>query len=87
MNCKTDISAALPQNTDTIHMDLMTDEELHAKLQKGYDDIEAGKVQNMWLIKRKRSLYSRLATTPPTENTLLSKSSANVEIAGCFLPS
>ena len=46
MNCKTDISAALPQNTDTIHMDLMTDEELHAKLQKGYDDIEAGKVQN-----------------------------------------
>ena len=45
MNCKTDISAALPQNTDTIHMDLMTDEELHAKLQKGYDDIEAGKVQ------------------------------------------
>lgn len=27
-------------------MDLMTDEELHAKLQKGYDDIEAGKVQN-----------------------------------------
>ena len=46
MNCKTDISAALPQNTDTIYMDLMTDEELHAKLQKGYDDIEAGKVQN-----------------------------------------
>ena len=47
MNCKTDISAALPKNTDTIHMDLMTDEEkLHAKLQKGYDDIEAGKVQN-----------------------------------------
>ena len=46
LNCKTDISAALPQNTDTIHMDLMTDEELHAKLQKGYDDIEAGKVQN-----------------------------------------
>ena len=41
LNCKTDISAA-----DTIHMDLMTDEELHAKLQKGYDDIEAGKVQN-----------------------------------------
>ena len=46
LNCKTDISAALPQNTDTINMDLMTDEELHAKLQKGYDDIEAGKVQN-----------------------------------------
>ena len=46
MNCKTDISAALPKNMDTIHMDLMTDEELHAKLQKGYDDIEAGKVQN-----------------------------------------
>ena len=46
LNCKTDISVALPKNTDTIHMDLMTDEELHAKLQKGYDDIEAGKVQN-----------------------------------------
>ena len=46
MNCKTDISAALPKNTVTILMDLMTDEELHAKLQKGYDDIEAGKVQN-----------------------------------------
>lgn len=26
--------------------DLMTEDELHAKLQKGYDDIEAGRVQN-----------------------------------------
>jgi hypothetical protein len=31
---------------DTINMDLMTENELHAKLQKGYDDIETGNVQN-----------------------------------------
>ncbi len=28
------------------NMDSMTIEEIHAKIQKGYDDIEAGKVQN-----------------------------------------
>lgn len=39
-------AVTLPKVPDTVHMDLMTNEELHAKLQKGYDDIEAGKVQN-----------------------------------------
>lgn len=35
-----------PKAPDTINADLMTTEELYAKLQKGYDDIEAGNVQN-----------------------------------------
>lgn len=39
-------AVTLPKNPDTINMDLMTTEELYAKLQKGYDDIEAGNVQN-----------------------------------------
>lgn len=39
-------TVALPKAPDTINMDLMTEDELHAKLQKGYDDIEAGNVQN-----------------------------------------
>lgn len=29
-----------------INMDLITDDEYHVKMQKGYDDIVAGKVQN-----------------------------------------
>ena len=36
----------LPKAPDTINTDLMTARELHAKLQNGYDDIEAGNVQN-----------------------------------------
>ena len=36
----------LPQAPNIINTDLMTTAELHAKLQKGYDDIEAGYVQN-----------------------------------------
>lgn len=39
-------AVTLPKAPDTINADLMTTEELHAKLQKGYDDIEAGNVQN-----------------------------------------
>lgn len=39
-------SVSLPKAPDTINVDLMTEDELHAKLQKGYDDIEAGRVQN-----------------------------------------
>ena len=39
-------AVTLPKTPDTINMDLMTTEELYAKLQKGYDDIEAGNVQN-----------------------------------------
>ena len=37
---------ALPKAPDSINADLMTDEQLYAKLKKGYDDIEAGRVQN-----------------------------------------
>ncbi len=36
----------LPKNHKAVNADLMTTEELHAKLQRGYDDIEAGNVQN-----------------------------------------
>lgn len=39
-------AVTLPKAPDAINMDFMTREEFHAKLQKGYDDIEAGKVQN-----------------------------------------
>ena len=39
-------TVALPKAPDTINMDLMTEDELHAKLQKGYDDMEAENVQN-----------------------------------------
>ncbi len=39
-------AVTLPKAPDTINADLMTQAELHAKLQRGYDDIEAGKVQN-----------------------------------------
>ncbi|MDC7290613.1 type II toxin-antitoxin system RelB/DinJ family antitoxin [Blautia schinkii] len=39
-------TVTLPKTPDDINADLMTDEQLHAKLKKGYDDIEAGRVQN-----------------------------------------
>lgn len=39
-------AVTLPKAPDTINTDLMTTRELHVKLQKGYDDIEAGNVQN-----------------------------------------
>jgi len=39
-------AVTLPKSPETINADFMTNEELHAKLQKGYDDIEAGNVQN-----------------------------------------
>ena len=39
-------AVTLPKAPDTINADLMTTSDLHAKLQKGYDDIEAGNVQN-----------------------------------------
>lgn len=39
-------AVTLPKAPDTINTDLMTTRELHAKLQTGYDDIEAGNVQN-----------------------------------------
>ncbi len=39
-------SVTLPKAPDSINADLMTDEELHAKLQKGYDDMQAGRTTN-----------------------------------------
>ena len=36
----------LPKAPDTVNADLMTAAELHTKLQKGYDDIASGNVQN-----------------------------------------
>ena len=39
-------AVTLPKAPDTINADLMTTSDLHAKLQKGYDDIEVGNVQN-----------------------------------------
>lgn len=39
-------AVTLPRTPDVINADLMTDAQLHAKLQKGYDDIAAGNVQN-----------------------------------------
>lgn len=39
-------AVTLPKVPDTINADLMTAEQLHTKLQKGYDDLEMGNVQN-----------------------------------------
>ena len=39
-------AVTLPKAPDTLNANLMSSKELHAKLQKGYDDIEAGKVQD-----------------------------------------
>lgn len=39
-------AVTLPKAPDDINADLMTDEQLHAKLEKGYNDIKAGRVQN-----------------------------------------
>lgn len=37
---------ALPKVPDTVNADQMTLEELHAKLAKGYEDMEKGNVRN-----------------------------------------
>ncbi|MDE7367396.1 MAG: type II toxin-antitoxin system RelB/DinJ family antitoxin [Lachnospiraceae bacterium] len=39
-------AVALPKVPQSINSDLMSAEEIHAKLQEGYDDIKAGKVQD-----------------------------------------
>lgn len=39
-------AVTLPKTPDSINADIMTDEELYAKLQKGYDDIQTGRTQN-----------------------------------------
>lgn len=36
----------LPNAPTVLNADLMTAEEIHTKLQEGYDDIQAGKVQD-----------------------------------------
>lgn len=38
-------AVTLPRVPGTVNADFMTTEELHTKLQRGYDDIEAGNVQ------------------------------------------
>lgn len=38
-------AVTLPKAPDSINADLMTVAELHTKLQKGYEDIQAGNVQ------------------------------------------
>ena len=39
-------TVALPKAPQSINTDLMSTEEVHAKLQEGYDDIKAGRVQD-----------------------------------------
>lgn len=39
-------SITLPKAPAEINAELMTEEEIHAKLQKGYEDIQAGRVQH-----------------------------------------
>jgi hypothetical protein len=36
----------LPKAPQSVNADLMTEDEIHAKLQEGCDDIKAGKVQD-----------------------------------------
>lgn len=36
----------LPNAPSVLNADLMTAEEIHTKLQEGYDDLRTGKVQN-----------------------------------------
>ena len=39
-------AVALPKVPNTINADMMTDEQLHMKLGRGYDDVEAGNVHD-----------------------------------------
>lgn len=39
-------AVTLPNTPSVLNADLMTAEEIHARLQEGYDDLRAGKVQN-----------------------------------------
>lgn len=38
-------AVTLPKTPEDINADVMTDKEIHAKLQNGYDDVKAGKVK------------------------------------------
>ena len=39
-------AVTLPKAPDTINMDVMTEDEIHKRLQKGYNEIEEGNVQD-----------------------------------------
>jgi hypothetical protein len=39
----------LPKVPQSVNADLMTEDEIHAKLQEGYDDVKAGRVQDVAL--------------------------------------
>jgi addiction module RelB/DinJ family antitoxin len=39
-------AVTLPKAPNIINADLMTEAQLHAKLQNGYDDVAAGNIQN-----------------------------------------
>lgn len=39
-------AVTLPKAPDSINADLMTEEEFHAKIQKGYDDMQAGRMHD-----------------------------------------
>ena len=39
-------AVTLPKAPDVINADLMTDEQIYEKLQKGYDDMQAGRIQD-----------------------------------------
>ena len=38
-------AVTLPKAPEDINADVMTDEEIHAKLKSGYDDVKAGRVK------------------------------------------
>jgi addiction module RelB/DinJ family antitoxin len=39
-------SVTLPKAPQSVNADLMTEDEIHEKLQEGYDDVKAGRVQD-----------------------------------------
>jgi addiction module RelB/DinJ family antitoxin len=39
-------SVTLPKAPQSVNADFMTEDEVHAKLQEGYDDVKAGRVQD-----------------------------------------
>lgn len=39
-------AVSLPKTSDSLNMDLMTTQQIHAKLQESFDDLQVGKVQD-----------------------------------------
>lgn len=39
-------AVTLPKASQSVNADMMTHDEIHAKLQEGYDDVKAGRVQD-----------------------------------------